>query len=585
MESLFINGIQALSLPLSSPLSPVLISFAAGGAALLLKVEKRKEGAGEEAGLYRRGTWVVLLLWIILTGLSLLLSALRFGAQGARTFYPGGWSEPLGIAFVMDGPALAMGLLIFLVSTAALLSACGKGEYGPGFFFFSWFMIAAGQAVSTGADLFTIFVFFEVLAVSAYILIGWKRKGRAIFAAFRYLVLASVSIACYLLGLYILYRHTGSLSIASIIAGAKELPPAQAALAAGGILTGLATRMALFPFHGWLPEAHSIAPHPVSALLSGVVIKIPLIPLLRIAPLFTGVVRLRIGEALLVTGILTALFGVILALQQRDAKRLLAYHSISQIGFIVAAFSLLFLEPDVGAGASTGAPAALFHAFNHGIFKSLLFLSVGGVCDRRGSRDVYTIRGAAGESPLLFIFFLAGAFSITGIPLFSGYMSKSLIADALLPYPVAWYLLLAVSAGTVASFIKLGRIFLPGKPADTGGQEPGGVEKPGPGWIGPGILALITFFTGTFTVLLFRWSRFLTGSGPFKAEKLAYIWKSGALMKQGAVTAAGVLLYLAIRTRPGRALAHTIRRIPGSTDTHIRSMYAGLLALWLFFFL
>ena len=601
---------------LASPLSPVIISFFAGAAALLLKVLRNRED--QEPGstkrievrmrAFGRGIWIILILWVAFTAATLLAGATRFRIEGPVTVYPGGWSEPLGIGFVMDAPALVMELLIFLVASTSLLFASGKKEYGqeygPGFFFFAWFLIASGQAVATGADLFTIFVFFEVLAVSAYILIAWKRKARAVFAAFRYLILATVSIACYLIAIYILYRHTGTLSIRLIIERGAGIPNEAAALAAGAIITGLATRMAIFPFHGWLPEAHSIAPHPVSALLSGMVIKIPLIPFIRIAPLFTGVLRLRVGTAILIMGSITALFGVILALQQRDAKRLLAYHSISQIGFIAAGFSLLFLDSGAGmAGGvgNTGAAAALFHAFNHGVFKSLLFLSVGRVCDRLGSRDLYTIRGAAGSSPGWFILYLVGAFSIAGIPLFSGYVSKSLIAEALYPYPVVWYLLLAASVGTVASFIKLGRIFLPGskpgrKPGKPPGSNPGsppssggdllkGERKSKPAeLIAATILALTAFFTGTFTKGLFLLGKMLTGTAAFKGETITYIWKGSSLAKQGMVTAGGIILYLLITTGPGKALAHRIRSIPGTSDAHIRSMTAALLILWLFFF-
>jgi multicomponent Na+:H+ antiporter subunit D len=479
----------------------------------------------------------------------------------------GGWPEPLGIELILDPVALVALALILIVGTTSLLYAYGENQYGPEFFFFVWFLLAACQGVVVSRDLFTLFVFFEILAISAYILIAYKQKPRAVLAGFRYLLIASVSIAFYLVGVFIIYRGTGALSITTVSGLTERLSRAETALAITTLTVGIVTRMAVFPFHGWLPDAHSIAAHPVSALLSGIVIKAPLVVLFRISTMFPAPTVQLLGRVLFPFGLLSALAGVFLALQQKDAKRLLAYHSISQMGYIVTAFSIYLSES--GSLAMAGAFGALFHAVNHALFKSLLFLSVGASCDTAGSRDVYRLRGLGRRAGFWTPLFMVGAFSISGVPLFNGYASKILVSEAVHHNYPAYLLLLLVSAGTAASFFKLGRIFFPaGKAAVT---EPGISESPGagknlPGLIAAGLTAALCLALGTLPPLFFA---------PLKSA-----FTLQPLLKQLGTLAAGFLIYLLALSPAGKHAAHRVRKAAVGTDVLLGLMLAGFLVIW-----
>ncbi len=479
----------------------------------------------------------------------------------------GGWPEPLGIELILDPVALAALVLILIVGATSLLFAYGENSYGPDFFFFVWFLLAACQGVVVSRDLFTLFVFFEILAISAYILIAYKQKPRAVLAGFRYLLIASVSIAFYLVGVFIIYRGTGALSITTVSGLTERLSRAETALAISALTVGIATRMALFPFHGWLPDAHSIAPHPVSALLSGIVIKAPLVVLFRISAMFPASTVQLLGRVLFPFGMLSALTGVFLALQQKDAKRLLAYHSISQMGYIVSAFSI-FLSGS-GSLALAGAYGALFHAVNHGLFKSLLFLSVGASCDAAGSRNVYQVRSLGRKAGFWTPLFLVGAFSISGIPFFNGYASKILVSEAVhLNYP-AYLLLLLVSAGTAASFIKLGRIFFPDRKAAAGETEISGTPPAGrnlPGLIAASATALLCLSLGTLP--------------PFFFAPLESAFTLKPLLKQLGTLAAGFLIYLLVLAPAGKKTANRIRKAAAGTDFLLGLLLAGFLIIW-----
>lgn len=539
-----------------SPLLPILISLSCGGAMLLLK--NLEAFTRISARRVRLLTAASAGLWIVLTAAAAGTAAAPVLSTGGLTATLGGWSEPLGIVLVLDPVALAGVLLILCVGGASLLYAAGEKNFGPDFFFFVYFLLAACQGVLVSRDLFTIFVFFEVLAIAAYILIAYKRKPEAVLAGFRYLLIASVSIAFYLVGVFIIYRGTGTLSIPAAAALAGSLSRSESVLAMAALSVGILTRMAAVPFHGWLPAAHSIATHPVSALLSGMVIKAPLVVLFRVSALFPADQTRLLGNVLLPFGLLSSAAGVFLALQQRDAKRLLAWHSISQMGYIICAFSVYL--SGTGAAAAAGGAGALFHAFNHGLFKSLLFLSVGASCDRAGSRDVYRVRGLGRKAGPWTLLFLAGAMSISGVPLFNGYASKFLISEALHYHRTGYLVLLLVAAGTAASFIKLGRMYFPG------GAKEAGQASNAPGTAGAALLAAGCLALGTLPPLLF--------------PPLAGAFSPGTLAKQAAVLAAGLLLYFAAVGRPGKILARAVRSAAAGTDLLLGMMLGGFILLW-----
>ncbi len=388
----------------------------------------------------------------------------------------GGWPEPYGIALVTTGLSWLMSALIVGISIMVVLAAFSRtgrhrpehdgehgGPYGPVFFFFLMTLIAGMEAVALTGDIFTMFVAFEIVAIAAYVLIAFDRTDAGLLASLKYLILSSVGILFFLFGVFLVYRDLGTLSLAHI--GRAPTDSTSIRLALVAMVVGIGVRTAFIPFHTWLPEAHAYAPHPVSALLSGVLIKVSFFAMVRILATFSGV---YLSDLLLWIGGITAVIAVIWALAQSDAKRLLAYHSISQMGYVLAAF---------GAATALSMPAALAHAVNHALFKSLLFLVVGSAIAMTGSRDLYHIAPIGRRAPILAITFLVGALSIAGIPPFNGFTSKQFVSAAVYASPV-YVLLWITAAGTTASFIKLSRIVRPGPPLT--GQGPRDAAPPLP---------------------------------------------------------------------------------------------------------
>lgn len=518
---------------------PVLVSLVCGGWMLAVK-HLRFRGSCTAAWLFWTAAQAALLVS--------LASRLREG--GALVLHTGGWAQPLGISLVFDGTALFGSLLVLITGSAALLSALGDRSIPAAFHLFVYFFLAACQGILVARDMFTLFVFFEIIAIAAYILIAAKRYPRAVLAGFRYLLIASVTIFFYLAAVFIVYRATGSLAIPGT-QEAAAMSGAERALAAAAILAGLTSRMAVVPFHGWLPEAHSQAAHPVSALLSGLLIKIPLLLLFRFAPLLSAPFLPGAEPVILYSGAATALFGAFMALVQRDAKRLLAYSSISQMGFMFAGF---------GAGPPAAA-AVMLHALNHALFKPLLFLSAGAAADRAGSRDLEPPREASAGPGIWSLFYLVGAASLAGIPLSGGYLSKHLLSASLYGAGAVPALLTVSAAFTAAYCVKLGGLFLP----NTGPAGKTKPAEPAAGISAAAILALLALAAGALP--------FAAGVLPFPASA----FKAPYLLKQLLTMGAGALLWALFRRRPARDLARRIRMLPLGTEASMTAMLTGFL--------
>lgn len=557
----------------ANPLFPLLISLLFGALSFGLKL--LHAGLNLRPRSIKALSYGMILAWICFSGYALVSLAMALYSSGPLVVSPGAWPAPLGLSFVFDHLALGGNLLLVMVGGVSLLFAAGDGEYPPSFFFFTAFLLAACQGVLSSRDLFTLFVCFEILAIAAYILIAYKKKPRALFSAFRYLLLATLSISLYLTAVFIIYRKTGTLSIPLVAVRFHLLSPGEQSFAAAALLCGILTRMAVLPFHGWLPEAHSMAVHPVSAMLSGFVIKVPIVVLLRVFPIFGSQLGCTAGGILLGLGLLSAAGGVVMALSQRDAKRLLAYHSVSQIGYITSALGVSFITG--GKTAKLALFAALFHAFNHGLFKSLLFLSTGSSCDRVGGRDVYRLRSLASTAGLWFPLFLIGAGGIAGLPLLNGYLSKNLISSLFYEHKSIYYLLSLVSAATAASFIKLGRIYLPERgipsaaPLARKGSSPVSL-------IAAGVLALGIILIGSAAPLSYP---FLPAS---VVKGLTKSWLPASLIKQALLFAAGLCIYLLFRSKAGKRFSATMRRREPGSEVLLQGMMIGFILILLLIF-
>ncbi len=511
-------------------------------------------------------------------------------SRGSIDAVVGSFSEGIGISFSFDGLSMLMILLSVCVTIPAWIYS---RKVGPGHSSFTALVLiqnAAISAISMTADLFNLFVCLEVMGVAAYVLIASSQKGNAVHASFSYLMISSSAMVFFLLGVFGLYRLTGSLgysAIAKTLAqlGVQEQRTALVCLVL--VVVPMLLRVAIMPLSLWLIDAHAKAPHAVSALLSGVLLKIPLFALIRVMQLSPGIAA--IGLPLSWAGTITAMLAVVFALAQSDAKQLLAYHSISQIGYVVSAWALAL---HYGLETKTGTlllAASVFHAFSHALFKALLFLSVGTATDCSGNRDVYTLRNAnralsqEGETlPITMLCYLTAALSITAIPPFNGFFSKTLLT-----YSVkgGWqYMLLSITgAGTVASFIKLSRIFLPSKQPLEPIIKTNLPRFPFSLHLGLIILAALCMLCGVFAPQLIRFIS--TAINPAYSFDFAhaFFFNASNMVKTAGTTAAGILLFALAVSRPGSYILHRLKAMRGSfTDLFLAfSLAVALLLLYL----
>ncbi len=293
-------------------------------------------------------------------------------------------------------------------------------------------------------DIFTLYVFLEVTAVATFVLVAFKKKLEALEGAFKYLILSSVASVFMLIAIALFLLITGSTSFSTTAIALKISGNGMLVKFAMGLfICGLFIKGGLVPFHGWLADAHSAASSPVSVLLSGIVVEITgiyaLIRLISSVFVFDNSLR----SVTMLVGAISIIVGALLALGQHDFKRMLAYSTTSQVGYMLLSF---------GCGTALGTAAALFHLFNHATFKSLLFLNAGAVELRTGTRDMNRLGGLATKMPVTGLASAVAGLSMAGVPPFSGFWSKLLIVIALWASGNYTYAVIAI----LASILTLG---------------------------------------------------------------------------------------------------------------------------------
>lgn len=358
-------------------------------------------------------------------GLGLALAALWHCRDGAVIDYAyGGWPAPYGIAARIDGIGAVLAALIAAVALGTFVHAGPTLRFElpglePAFYAMALLLVAALQGMTATADLFNLYVFLEISSLAAYALIA-VGGGAASLASFRYLLIGTVGASLYLLGVAYLFALTGSLNSADIALALANVAPSGALLLALALLTvGLGLKMALFPMHGWLPDAYTYAPTAATALIGGLMTKVGALALMRV---LYGVFQPAHADLLPgVTTIITVLgcagiaVGSVMAVAQRDLKRLLAYSSIAHLGFIGVG---------IGLGNRAGMTAAVFHMVAHGVAKATLFLIAGGVAYRLGTRSTESLAGLYRVMPWTTAALVIAAMSMIGIPPTAGFYSK-----------------------------------------------------------------------------------------------------------------------------------------------------------------
>jgi hydrogenase-4 component B len=345
------------------------------------------------------------------------------------------WDVPHG-AFSVELDVLSSFFLLPVLGLSALAAVYGsdyllayrreKSLGGPWFFFNAFIAGMVMVLVARTALLFL--VAWEIMSVAAYFLVTFEHeKADVRRAGWIYLIAAHLGVAFLFLAFVILGRHAGSLEFSAF----RTLPALSAAWSATIFLlalVGFGAKAGLVPFHVWLPEAHPAAPSHVSALMSGVMIKMGLYGLLRVAS-FLGQPAQWWGLTLAALGMQTALVGIILALYQRDMKRVLAYSSIENIGLITLALGLGWwgLASRQAAIAVLGMTAALLHVWNHALMKGLMFFAAGSVFHGSGTKDMEKLGGLMRRMPWTGGAMMLGAVAIAALPPLNGFVSKWLV--------------------------------------------------------------------------------------------------------------------------------------------------------------
>lgn len=368
---------------------------------------------------------IVAILAVLAAWLPFIASMQMLFTSGTQEFNVSTiWLRVDGISLFMAGCVLVLGTLVILFSGSYMAGEVGEEKY--------YAMLLAMMGLMIGlvaaADLFNLWVWFEAMAISSYLLVAFYREQAAsLEAGMKYLVQSAAGSVMVLIGIAIVLAQVGTLDMAEITQAAIRPEVSRLALLGAGALfvIGFGVKVALVPLHTWLPDAHSQAPSGISAMLSGVVIEIGLVAMLRALAVLTGF-ALSWGILLMGFGALNILYGNLLALRQSYIKRLLAYSSLSHIGYI-----LLGLGIALYSGIEMGARGAFFHLFNHTLMKGLAFLAVGalmyGMFLRNGSHKglkIEHLAGAAQKYPLAALALSIAVLALGGMPPLAGFMSK-----------------------------------------------------------------------------------------------------------------------------------------------------------------
>jgi len=332
--------------------------------------------------------------------------------------------EANSLAIFLGAIAAVVGILVSLFDTSHMENSAGLGRY----YALILLMIAGVVGIGLAADLFNLWVFFELMAIPSYALVAFeKERWEPVEAAIKYAVMSIFGSLMALAGISIIFMYTGSLDLNTLAQNILNLPPMMAIAAAALIIAGFGVKIGMAPLHMWLPDAYQAAPSGISALLSGVTSGAGLIALLKVGAILlpTGVYS---GAILMIFGVVSMFVGNFMALVQTDLKRMLAYSSIVHAGYVLLAIGIGFLYlRDAGDYAFRG---AFFHIMNHAVMKGGAFLCVGAIIQSIGVSDLRQMRGVGRRNVLVGVSFAFFAFALAGVPPLNGFISEFFIGKA-----------------------------------------------------------------------------------------------------------------------------------------------------------
>ena len=372
--------------------------------------------------------------------------------HGPISYHMGGWAPPWGIEYAVDSANAFILLLVSGIATVVLLycpsSVSKEIRAGREHMFYCMFILCLTGllGIAITGDAFNVFVFLEISSLSSYALIAMGSQRKALTASFQYLIMGTIGATFFLIGVGLLYMITGTLNLADLQTRIPQIQDSRPLLAAFAFITvGLALKAALFPLHLWLPNAYAYAPSGVSAFMAATATKVSLYVLLRFTFTLFGA-EFAFGElplhwVLLVPAVIAMFAGSFSAIFQHDIKRMLAYSSVAQIGYITLAIAL---------ASQAGVQAAMLHMFNHGLMKAALFCALGCIFYRIGSTRIEDMAGLGRQMPWTFAAIVAGGLSLLGAPLTAGFISKWFLVQAALEQSLWWLVVLIVASSMLA---------------------------------------------------------------------------------------------------------------------------------------
>jgi multicomponent Na+:H+ antiporter subunit D len=407
------------------------------------------------------------LAWLLAVGTSwvaFLIAALLLHAvlhHGVIAYAMGNWPAPWGIEYRIDPVNAYMALIVSAVGAVVL--SCSRPivdkrirlpEHKKPWFYTAYMLCLTGLlGMTVTGDAFNVFVFLEISSLSSYVLISTGRDRRALTAAYQYLIMGTIGATFILIGIGLLYVMTGTLNMTDL---ALRLPPVadtRTVHAAFAFLTvGVGLKLALFPLHLWLPNAYAYGPSVVTAFLSATATKVAIYILLRMFFTIFGAefsfTTMRLDLVLLPLALVGIFSASVVAIFQTNVKRMLAYSSVAQIGYIILGISLVSL---------TGLTAGIVHLFNHALMKATLFMALGCVSFRVGAAKLERMAGLGRAMPWTMAAFVIGGLSLIGVPLTAGFISKWYLVVGALErgwWPVALLVLMT----SLLAVIYIGRV-------------------------------------------------------------------------------------------------------------------------------
>jgi proton-translocating NADH-quinone oxidoreductase chain N len=416
----------------------------------------------ERTGQKLREVWAILISVFSLFSVFLLYQQVKSTVSEVLLIYSWGQAPPLSGCFEIDMLSVYMAFSIAFLGLLVAIYSVNYMEHEDRlteFYTLVIFMMAGMFGVVMSGDLFTLFIFWELMGLSSYVLVSFlKHNWGPIEAGFKYLIMSATAGAFLLMSIALLYGMTGTLNFASLALTLRGTPLTAWTVAVfSTIIIGFGVKSAIVPLHTWLPDAHPEAPSPISALLSGIVIETGLYAMTRVLYVVFEPSVFLLPIATL--AVLTMTVGNIMALRQDDVKRLLAYSSIAQIGYMLIG---------VSTGLSYGLLGTFLHVFNHSLMKGMAFLAIGSIVHETGTRDINKLQGVGRMMPWTTIAVIVSFLGLGGVPGTNGFISKFILFSASIGAGIPILAILGVlnSALSMAYYLRVIMIMLNSEAAE-----------------------------------------------------------------------------------------------------------------------